>query len=613
MGNYFLRKSKKILFHTYELFKRKRTQLPASEMNEVKQTLDSLQQAVMGKDREAASIEAKKCERFCRTYLKKGTFENIRDLIFALAFALVVALAIRQTWFELYEIPSGSMRPTFKEKDRLVVSKADFGINFPFAPGHFYFDSVLLQRAGTFVFTVENMDVRDPDTLYFYLFPGKKQFVKRLMGKPGDILYFYGGQIYGVDQEGHPLFEQLQPEKLSLIDHLPMERFDGQTELSDPLALPTGTLYRSATIYQMNQPVARLRMLGDSRFLGEMLPHQAIAPSDSEVKDFGDLWGINNYAPARLLTKEQIKLFYAKQQLPLVDAPLYLELKHHPSLSSLKLSKDPYGRLRPSFKLETSFIPLSQDQLKQLFSHLYTSRFHVKNGMPYTHRSNTTSVEAPLADVPDGTYEFFYGKAYELVFDGVTKELPDNHPLYRFTPERVHYFFNFGIQFEPRFLLDQTGEYFLTARYAYFRQGDLLVMGAPLLLKGDPTLEAFIDQETRLATGTLPYKPFLDEGEPTLEKIKKYGLKIPEKSYLALGDNYANSSDSRDFGFVPQDNIRGAPYFIFWPPGSRFGAPNQAPYATFVLPRMVVWAIAAVCFGLWYAYHRKRTKLPLKM
>ncbi len=601
MKNYFLRKSKKILFHTRTLFKRKARKLSPSEVKEIATTLDALQYAVMEKKREKASDEAKKCERFCRTSLKKGTFESIRDLILALGFALIVALLIRQSWFELYEIPSGSMRPTFKEKDRLVVSKTDFGINFPFMPGHFYFNPDLLKRAGTFVFTVENMDVRDPDTRYFYLFPGKKQFVKRLMGKAGDILYFYGGNVYGIDKEGRTLFAELQPERLSQIDHVPFIYFDGHMALSDPLALPTGTLYRSATIYQMNQPLARLRMLDDSRFVGEMVPHPATTPSSYNVEDYGDLWGIKNYATVRLLTKEQVKTFYNKEQVPAQDAIAYLELKHHPSLKSLKLSKDIYGRLKPSFKLSSSFIPLDEPLLKRLFSHLYTSRFQVKNGVILG------SPPSLFSNVPDGTYEFFYGKAYELVFDGLAKELPSDHPLYQFSLERVHYFFNFGIAFEPRYFSDFSGELLITSRYGYFRKGDLYVMGAPLLLKNDPVLTDFIQRETT------SQKPFLDEGEPDSEKIRKYGLKIPEKSYLALGDNYANSSDSRDFGFVPEDNIRGAPDFIFWPPGSRFGHPNQIPYPVFVFPRIIIWILAAICFGAWYIHHRKRTKLPFEV
>ena len=38
------------------------------------------------------------------------------EMAVAIAIALVVATLVRQTWFELYEIPTGSMRPTLKKK-----------------------------------------------------------------------------------------------------------------------------------------------------------------------------------------------------------------------------------------------------------------------------------------------------------------------------------------------------------------------------------------------------------------------------------------------------------------------------------------------------------------
>ncbi len=41
---------------------------------------------------------------------------------------------------------------------------------------------------------------------------------------------------------------------------------------------------------------------------------------------------------------------------------------------------------------------------------------------------------------------------------------------------------------------------------------------------------------------------------------------LPEKGYLALGDNYAMSSDSRTLGPVPQDNLEGTTLIILWPP-----------------------------------------------
>ena len=52
-------------------------------------------------------------------------------------------------------------------------------------------------------------------------------------------------------------------------------------------------------------------------------------------------------------------------------------------------------------------------------------------------------------------------------------------------------------------------------------------------------------------------------------------FRVPEQKYFALGDNSYNSSDSRQWGTVPQENLMGPGFFVYWPflgdRGSHFG------------------------------------------
>jgi len=63
--------------------------------------------------------------------------------------------------------------------------------------------------------------------------------------------------------------------------------------------------------------------------------------------------------------------------------------------------------------------------------------------------------------------------------------------------------------------------------------------------------------EPYLPEGTLTYGgAFLETGET---------ITVPEDQYFVLGDNRNHSSDSRDWGFVPKENIIGKAWFRYWP------------------------------------------------
>lgn len=79
----------------------------------------------------------------------------------------------------------------------------------------------------------------------------------------------------------------------------------------------------------------------------------------------------------------------------------------------------------------------------------------------------------------------------------------------------------------------------------------------------------------------------LDEGLYLDDSVKTYSgsflkenqeVKIAKDSYIVLGDNRNNSSDSREWGFLRKKDIIGRPFLVIWPP-SEIGTILSIGYA----------------------------------
>lgn len=622
---YSLRKSRHILKSSFKWYKKKGGTLPSDQLRQFESIVQKLDEAVLKGEAADASLWAQQAEEFCDAHFKKGIGTYLAEMGVAIVIALVVATLVRQTWFELYEIPTGSMRPTFKEQDHLTVTKTAFGINVPLATKHFLFDPNLVQRTSVVIWSGDGIAHLDSDSTFMGIFPYTKRYIKRCMGKPGDTLYFYGGKIYGFDREGNDLVEVRNNPWTARLEHVPFTNFEGRRTILDDRRLKS---IPEVIFNHFNQAIGRLRFL-NQEIKGEVYNGTAWVEDKPEaqknphqtIQTYSDFWGIRNYAMVRLLDKDQLEALTAYHASEMEEGLLYLELRHTPSLNypAPLLS----NRFAVAIKGYSTVIPLQEKHLKALMNTLYTCRFIVKNDKASAYRlgAEKFSASSPsFPKVPNGTYEFYYGKGLAIGWGGIATALPSDHPLYQHDPKNVQRLFNVGIDMSTLVEPNTRNQPYFPNRFAYFREGALYVMGGIIIEKDDPLLISFNEREKKkekAATAKAPYVAFQDYGPPlkedgSLDKafLKTFGLKIPETHYLMLGDNHAMSQDSRYFGPIPQSNLQGAPSLIIWPPGERWGIPNQKPYPILTTPRLIVWSIAALIGLIWFIIHRRNLKKP---
>ena len=185
--------------------------------------------------------------------MKSKIIENIRIIIYA----MIIALIIRSLFFQPFFIPSSSMEPTLLVGDRLFVSKYTFGYSkhsFPFSPQiskkRFFYKQPKRGDVIVFKTPVDN----------------RTDYIKRLIGLPGDEIQFINGDLYLNNN-------QILKTKKNIKN---LRIFCGETEIdvvSYEEKLPNGVtyiaVYRKDGTYQNSDkyivPKDNFFFLGDNR------------------------------------------------------------------------------------------------------------------------------------------------------------------------------------------------------------------------------------------------------------------------------------------------------------------------------------------------------------
>lgn len=164
--------------------------------------------------------------------------------------AVLVATSFRSAIADWNDVPTGSMKPTILEGDRIIVNKLAYDLKVPYTTWH------LAQWA----------DPKRGDIVVFFSPADGKRLVKRVVGLPGDEIAMLKNRVF---INGEPL--EYDPLEGKIIAQLPPEqqrqfRFFREylTDSAHPIML-SATRPSIDTFAPITVPAEHYFMMGDNR------------------------------------------------------------------------------------------------------------------------------------------------------------------------------------------------------------------------------------------------------------------------------------------------------------------------------------------------------------
>lgn len=151
----------------------------------------------------------------------------IKEWSEAIIIAILIALFIRTFVVQAFKIPSGSMKPTLKVGDHLLVNKFTYGVKLPFTRK-----------------TLVPIDDPEREDIVVFKYPvdRTKDFIKRVVGVAGDTIEIRDKKIY--------------------LNNAPYD--DGHGVYTDELIFPTAIQPRD-NFGPVTVPAGHIFVMGDNR------------------------------------------------------------------------------------------------------------------------------------------------------------------------------------------------------------------------------------------------------------------------------------------------------------------------------------------------------------
>jgi signal peptidase I len=179
---------RRLLKEARRILKKRGPQIPGAVTATVRAAVQGVDDAITSGDVERMNKANVTLDEAMDDHLAFARKSTLREYAESIGVAIAVALLLRAFVVEAFQIPSGSMIPTLEVGDHIFVSKFSYGLSIPFT------DTKIMQYG----------EPKRGDVIVFkWPVDTSTDYIKRVVGLPGDTIEVRQGQLYVNGNEIH--------------------------------------------------------------------------------------------------------------------------------------------------------------------------------------------------------------------------------------------------------------------------------------------------------------------------------------------------------------------------------------------------------------------------